>query len=70
MTIPESEEEFFKNMPPDVRAEVIDFAQFLIEKKKKEKGKKLSLSWAGKLSEFKGTYSSVQLQKKANDWRR
>lgn len=49
--------------------EVLDFAQYLAEKKKsRPKRKKLRFDWAGGLAEFKENYTSLELQKKSLDW--
>jgi hypothetical protein len=48
--------------------EVLDFAQYLAEKKSKPKRKKLRFDWAGGLAEFKENYTSLELQKKSQDW--
>jgi len=44
--------------------EVIDFIDYLLEKRIKPKHKKLSLNWAGGLREFRDKYTSLELQKK------
>ena len=48
--------------------EVLDFAQYLAEKKSKTKRKKLRFDWAGGLAEFNKSYTSLELQKKSLDW--
>lgn len=66
--------ERFQALPKDLQKEVIDFAERL-EKKRKEKqqkdsNKKFDFSgWEGALSDMKEEYTSVELQKKAMDWR-
>jgi hypothetical protein len=63
-------EEIMKELPPELQKEVCDFAEFLLEKTKgAKKGRKLSLSWAGGLSEYKNMYTSLELQKKSLEWR-
>ena len=62
-------EKKIKKLPPDIAAEVEDFVNFLLEKKKKTKPKKLTQSWAGVLEKYKDQYTSVELQKKAMEWR-
>ncbi len=57
-------------MPSDVQREVLDFAQFLMSKKQPEReGKAVRQGWAGVLREFKGRFSALELQKKAQEWR-
>jgi len=46
----------------------LDFAQYLLEKNKRPKRKKLRLDWAGGLAEFREKYSSLQLQKESLNW--
>ncbi|MBX0310563.1 MAG: DUF2281 domain-containing protein [Sulfurihydrogenibium sp.] len=63
-------EDIIKELPEDLIKEVEDFTLFLLEKRKREETekKKLTLSWAGGLSEFKNKYTSVELQHKALEW--
>ncbi len=57
-------------MPTDVQREVLDFAQFLMSKKfPEQKRKMVKQGWAGALREFKGQFTSLALQKKAQEWR-
>lgn len=60
-------EESIKNLPLNLKKEVFDFVQFLLEKQKEKSGK-LSLSWAGKLQKYKNQFTSIKLQKKALEW--
>jgi hypothetical protein len=64
----ETLEEIVAKLPPELQQEVRDFAQFLAEKKAKPKRNKLKLDWAGGLREFRGQYTSLELQKKSLDW--
>jgi galactose-1-phosphate uridylyltransferase len=59
-------------LSPRLLEEVEDFIDFLISKKQKNKNqeKRLKQDWAGALSEFSNQYSSVELQKKALEWRK
>lgn len=65
----EDVEEKIKQLSPELKSEVLDFINFLLERSKKEPGKKLSLDWAGGLKEYKNKYTSLELQKKALEWR-
>jgi len=56
-----------EKLPPNLREEVKDFVRFLLQKEKKKK--KLKLNWVGKLSKYKKDYTSLELQKKAMEWR-
>ena len=63
-------EEMVRNLPPDLQKEVEDFIQFLLNKQKKRKpAKKLRQDWAGALKDYRDKYTSLELQKKALEWR-
>jgi hypothetical protein len=62
-------EERIKELPPELHQEVIDFVDSLLEKRVRQGGKKLSQDWAGALKDFRGQYTSLELQKKALEWR-
>ncbi|MBI1746117.1 MAG: DUF2281 domain-containing protein [Acidobacteria bacterium] len=62
-------EEVIKGLPPELQQEVLDFATFLSEKRGRKTGRKLRQDWAGALSDYKGQYTSLELQKKSLDWR-
>jgi hypothetical protein len=62
-------EEMVKELPPGLRQEVGDFVQFLIEREKRKAGKKLRQDWAGALRDYRDQYTSLELQKKALEWR-
>lgn len=61
-------EEIIKKLPPDLKQEVHDFALFLLEKRAQPNRKRLEMSWAGGLREFRDQYNSLELQKKAMQW--
>ncbi|MFZ0959725.1 MAG: DUF2281 domain-containing protein [Terriglobia bacterium] len=61
-------EELIRELPPELQEEVQDFARFLIETKVRAKRSKLRLNWAGGLAEFRGQFTSLDLQKKALEW--
>ena len=65
----ETVQDLVKVLPPDLQKEVEDFARFLIEKRLKKQGKRLSQDWAGALRDYRGQYTSLGLQKKAREWR-
>lgn len=56
------------NLPSELRNRKVEIIVLPAEGKKK-KGKKLSQNWANALSEYKHKYTSLELQKKALDWR-
>lgn len=62
-------EELVKELPSDSQAEVRDFVEFLLEKKKRKAAGKLRQTWGGALSEYREQYTSLELQQKALDWR-
>jgi hypothetical protein len=69
MSEPLSLEELLQKMPPEIKIEVYDFAQYLMSKKKKAGRSRLKQNWAGGLKAYKKKYSSLELQKKALEWR-
>lgn len=62
-------EEILKKLPSTSQAEVIHFAEFLSRKRQPKAARKLRQTWADALSEYRDQYTSVELQKKALDWR-
>jgi len=65
----ENIDEMVKQLPPDLQREVKDFVIYLIEKKARKHGKKLRQDWAGALKDYRQQYTSLELQKKALEWR-
>jgi hypothetical protein len=66
--------EDFENLPKHVQKQLIEYAEFLISKYKKNKNRNkrpapLSFNWENGLSELKSEFSSVELQHKINDLR-
>lgn len=62
-------EERIKELPADLQKEVADFVEFLLEKRARKRGRKLRQDWAGALSDYRDEYTSLELQKKAMEWR-
>ena len=62
-------EEIVKRLPPDSQAKVRDFVDSLLEKSNSKANKKLKQNWAGGLSDYRDQYTSLELQKKALEWR-
>ncbi len=59
-----------KQLPLDLQDEVKDFIEFLLQKKQVRKTKKkLRQDWANALKQYRGQYTSLELQKKALEWR-
>jgi len=61
--------EIIQELPPSEQKAVRDFAEFLMAKQQKKMGKKLKQNWAGILSDYREQYTSLELQKKALEWR-
>ncbi len=62
-------EELIKELPPELQREVKDFVQFLLERRAQKHGRKLRQDWAGALRDYRDQYTSLELQKKALEWR-
>jgi Protein of unknown function (DUF2281) len=62
-------DELVRELPPDSQAEVRDFIESLLEKRTGKPARNLSQGWAGALSDYREEYTSLELQKKALDWR-
>jgi hypothetical protein len=62
-------EDLIKELPPELQQEVLDFAAFLLEKRVKRSPRPLRQDWAGALRSYRDQYSSLELQKKALEWR-
>ena len=60
-----------EEMPEDLRKEVYDFMEFLLQKHVSSKVKKgkFKFDWEGGLSDLKEKYTSVELQHKSLEWR-
>ena len=61
-------EAIIKELPPELQAEVRDFAEFLLEKRRPRGTWPLSQNWAGALRDYRDQYTSLELQKKALEW--
>ena len=62
-------DERMKNLPPALKREVEEFVNSLLKKRKKKNGKRLRQDWAGALRDYRDQYTSLELQKKALEWR-
>ncbi len=60
-----------RELPEDLRREVLDYVEFLLKKYrgKEIKVKKFKFDWEGGLSELREKFTSVELQHKALEWR-
>ena len=61
--------EIINQLPPQLQEVVKEFAEFLLEKRGKKPGRKLRQDWAGALKDYRDQYTSLELQKKALEWR-
>ncbi|MFH0926775.1 MAG: DUF2281 domain-containing protein [bacterium] len=62
-------EELIKELPPELKEKVIEYIQLLIKNNLPKHGKKLRQDWGGGLREYREKYTSLELQKKALEWR-
>jgi Protein of unknown function (DUF2281) len=62
-------EDRIADLPPDLRREVEDFVDFLIARRRRERASHLRLDWAGALRGHREEYTSIELQRKALEWR-
>lgn len=62
-------EEKLKQLPQNLQQEVMDFIEFLTKKRQSSKKKKPTLNWIGGLKEYRDQFTSVELQRKATEWR-
>ena len=62
-------DDLIKGLPPELRDEIEDFIEFLIERRLKKTHGKPTFGWAGALSDLKEKYSSVELQHRISEWR-
>ena len=69
MSVRQTIDELIKASPPELQREVEDFAWFLIERRGQKRGEKLRQHWAGALRDCRDQYTSLELQKKALEWR-
>lgn len=62
-------ETLIKQLSPELQKEVEDFVQFLFKKRAQKIGRRLRQDWAGALQKYRNQYTSLELQKKALEWR-
>lgn len=62
-------EELIRELPPDLRQQVQDFVEFLLDKRRPQGHTKLRQDWAGALEKYRDQFTSLELQKKALEWR-
>ncbi len=61
--------DIIKDLPPAEQKAVRDFAEFLATKHQQKAIKKLRQNWVGILRDYREQYTSLDLQKKALEWR-
>ena len=65
-------DKMMEQLPPELQREVREFARSLLERKRRAgrlpRRKHLRMKWAGALREFRGQFSSIELQRKATEW--
>jgi len=66
---PKPLEEVVRELPPDLRDQLRDYAEFLLEKHRRRSGKILRQDWAGALRNHRADYTSLELQSRALAWR-
>ena len=62
-------QEMLQKLPPDLQAEVRDFAEFLLERKTPQTQRPMQFRWEGALKDMRQQYTSVELQHQISDWR-
>jgi hypothetical protein len=67
-TTAKSLEELVRELPPDMRSEVRDFAEFLLKKRTHVTEAEFRLDWRGALRELREQYTSTELEHKALEW--
>ncbi len=69
MDMGKSLQELVQELPPDMRAEVRDFVEFLLARRIRRDKRVLSQVWAGALRDYRERYTSGELQHQATAWR-
>ena len=69
MTVEEQITDKVRRLPEDKQLKVLSFVEAIAVDIREEPKRRLSLDWSGGLREYKDRYTSVDLQKKAMDWR-
>lgn len=66
-------EKVIEELSPELQQEVEDFARFLLTNRSRHpkpvrRLRKLRLSWAGALSEYRQRFTALELQKQSLEW--
>lgn len=59
-----------EHLPPGAIGDLGTYVDFLVQVNKPSNGGKLKQKWAGGLKGLRKTYTSIELQKKAMEWRK
>ena len=62
-------DQLLKELPKESQAEVRQFVESLIERQRRQSRGHLRQNWAGALEDYREQFTSLELQKKALDWR-
>ena len=69
MTVEEQITDKVRRLSEDKQLKVLSFVEAIAVDMREEPKRRLRLDWSGGLREYKDRYTSVELQKKAMDWR-
>ncbi len=58
----------FQQLPDDLKEEVLDYIEFLLERNARRRRSPMKFGWRGGLKELRKKYTSVELQHKALEW--
>lgn len=61
--------QLLEELPPESQAEVRDFVEGLVKKRRRKVNGHLRQSWAGALEGYRDQFTSLELQKRSLDWR-
>jgi hypothetical protein len=62
-------EQIIKNIPAELVPEVKRYLLSLLERQPRTSGRRLRQDWAGALRDYRDRYTSLELEKKALEWR-
>ena len=62
-------EKLIEELPDEYKQEVMDFIEFLMEKRAKKQRGIPKFDWAGALNDLRNQYTSVELQHKISELR-
>jgi hypothetical protein len=62
-------ERIIKNLPAELVPEVERYLVSLLERQARTSGRRLRQDWAGALRDYRDRYTSLELERKALEWR-